>query len=48
MGGRRAARGRALHEALPVPVWTAVYAAMLFAIAMGSGAAALPFAYFVF
>ena len=43
-----AARGRALHEALPVPVWTAVYAAMLFAIAMGSGAAALPFAYFVF
>jgi alginate O-acetyltransferase complex protein AlgI len=41
-------RGRALHEALPVPAWTAAYAVMLFAIAMGSGAAALPFAYFVF
>ena len=40
--------GRWLNEVLPVPVWTAMYAAMIFALILGSSYAPAQFIYFVF
>lgn len=40
--------GKRLEEALPMPVWTACYAFMLFALALGAGAVTPQFVYFAF
>jgi D-alanyl-lipoteichoic acid acyltransferase DltB (MBOAT superfamily) len=41
-------RGKRLDEVLPVPVWTAFYAAMVFALILGAGAVSSQFVYFTF
>ena len=40
--------GRRLDEVLPVPVWTAAYAVMIFALVLGAGAVSSQFVYFTF
>jgi D-alanyl-lipoteichoic acid acyltransferase DltB (MBOAT superfamily) len=40
--------GRRIEEALPVPVWTAAYAVMIFALLLGAGAVSSQFVYFTF
>jgi hypothetical protein len=41
-------RGRSIDKALPMPVWTAAYAAMIFLIALGLANVPTRFIYFVF
>jgi D-alanyl-lipoteichoic acid acyltransferase DltB (MBOAT superfamily) len=40
--------GKRLDEVLPLPVWTAAYAVMIFALALGAGAVSAQFVYFTF
>jgi hypothetical protein len=40
--------GKSLRDLLPVPMWTAVYAVMIFALVLGAGAASPQFVYFTF
>jgi len=40
--------GKPLNEVLPVPAWTAMYAAMIFALILGAGYVPSQFIYFVF
>jgi alginate O-acetyltransferase complex protein AlgI len=40
--------GKRVDELLPVPAWTACYAAMLFALVLGAGAVSAQFVYFTF
>lgn len=42
------AGGRRVDEVLPEPLWTALYAAMVFALVLGAGAVSSQFVYFTF
>ena len=43
-----AARGRSFYKSMPVPAWTALYAAMLFCLIIGMSTESAKFIYFNF